>query len=1018
MKKNILKLRPVSLFILISILQLFIISKAQSSSCNWAYGFGGSGSDWGINIKLDGQNNLLTSGTFSGSVDFDPSVGTQILNFINGCRFLQKLDVDGNLLWVKQFGDLGNCTSILGSLEVDAQNNIYISGYFDGNFDADPSAASYILNGGSGSHFIIKLNTNGNFIWAKSFLNVQPQSVKSDMTVDQDLNVLLTGKFNNTVDFDPGASVYNLTSNGNYDVFVLKLDSLGNFLWAKSFGGSFEDEGLVIATDSVGNVYTAGLFKGTVDFDPGAGVYNINANVPSSGGSHLYISKLDINGNFMWSKSWINPNAGNNSDFSQMLIHNNKLTVSGSLFVGTFTFSSGQTVIANSEDIFIFSIDLNGGFTWAKTIGGANNQTSTDMAVDSAGNYFLTGNFGGTTDFDASPAVQNLTPQGSNDIFILKLDEQGDYLYARSFGGNWSDFGWSIVAGIDNNVFLTGIFQDTVDFDPDGPIYNIISNGNYDGYVFNYHYFPSEITNTNVSCFGGNDGQATAIVTGNPNTYTYQWSNGQTTQTANNLFAGAYSVTVTDQQLCTISVSVLITQPTVLAGTVSSTINTQCSGVCNGSATMIANGGTSPYTYLWDVSANSQTTSTAGNICNGAYSVLVTDNNGCTITKNVTVNVASIVSSQIALTNLAAVDLVNVSPSFAAYYLYNLPTTINPPASNPRNFVDPGKRARFKVECRNTKSNGSSVVSGICKVRSNNPYISITDTSSALNNIAYNAYAWSADEFEIDIDPNTPPGTNAYIDFIVQETLIDYATTCIAIPITPLVYSPTTIGTIDDDSNPDSQGNNNDQCEPAEIIEFYPWLNNVSTLNAEYVRGRFENLDNHSFINIWNNVPGVGGTVYDATWWNYLFAQPQVINANSINTTPEFDFVFNYNATNVVNNFKLYMVMAGGFNLFQGNALSLVQWTLPYTFNNTTVSIDDEIENNKIFKIYPNPTTGNLQLVFDGLQVINVKVLNQLGMVLFQTENAVLDLSKFSKGIYYIQVQFMDRIITKKVVLE
>jgi 6-phosphogluconolactonase (cycloisomerase 2 family) len=356
---------------------------------------------------------------------------------------------------------------------------------------------------------------------------------------------------------------------------------------------------------------------------------------------------------------------------------------------------------------------------------------------------------------------------------------------------------------------------------------------------------------------------------------------------------------------------------------------TKCSGPCSGTASVVVTNGAAPYSYLW---SNGQITNTASFLCQGS-TVTVTDNKGCKTNSNINSLTFSNPNPNIYLTNLAAIDQAKLSPAFASFYSYNLPTTINANPSNPRNFVDAGKKARFKVECTNQKANGQSIVSGICKVRSNSPYIKITDSSSALNNIGWSNKAWSADEFEIDIDPKTPPGQSVYIDFVVQENGQDYATTCISIPVSPLVYSTTTAATIDDDNNPDSKGNDNDICDPNETIEFYPWLDNITALNAEYVRGRFENLDNHSFIKIWNDTQGVNTRVFDATWWNYSFAKPQTINSLSTNTTPEYDFVFNYKNNTTAGDFKLYMVMAGGFKLFNGDALSLVQWSLPFNFS-------------------------------------------------------------------------------------
>lgn len=529
----------------------------------------------------------------------------------------------------------------------------------------------------------------------------------------------------------------------------------------------------------------------------------------------------------------------------------------------------------------------------------------------------------------------------------------------------------------------------------------------------------SSITNTNVTCYGGNNGMATAFAIGGIPPYTYSWDTSpvQTSATINNLTAGSYSVTVSDSIGCTaFSTGVTINEPAPLSlywETTGSNPNTKCSGACNGAQNVSAFGGTAPYAFQWDLLAHNQTTQIATQLCQGNYFLTITDTMGCTVTDSITVGFNSIVHPEIFLTNLAAVDQLSVSPSFTAYYSYNLPPSINPPVSNPRNFVDAGKKARFKVECSNQKMNGQSVVSGICKVRSNSPYITVTDSSSILNNIGWNNKTWSADEFEIDIKANTPAGSNAYIDFVVQENGQDYATTCIAIPISPLVYSPTTPLTIDDDNNPDSQGNDNEICDPNEIIEFYPWLNNISTLNAEYVRGRFENLDNHSFINIWNNVAGagVGVTVYNAGWWNYAFNQPAIINAGAVNTTPEYDFVFNYNTATTVNNFKLYMVMAGGFKLFSGTALSLVQWSVPYTFNASggASSVDDKLQSTNYLNAYPNPTTDLITIENKQPKlVLPYVILNSLGNQVLTGNLAgattTVDINNLLPGIYLLQV--------------
>ncbi|MDG2907500.1 MAG: SBBP repeat-containing protein [Acidimicrobiales bacterium] len=113
------------------------------------------------------------------------------------------------------------------------------------------------------------------------------------VAVDSSGNVYTAGLFRHTVDFDPGAGTTNLTSNGNYDGFVSKLDSSGDLVWAKSFGDTGTDGGYSVAVDSSGNVYTAGYFSDTVDFDPGSGT----AELTSNAGVDAFVLKLDSSGN-------------------------------------------------------------------------------------------------------------------------------------------------------------------------------------------------------------------------------------------------------------------------------------------------------------------------------------------------------------------------------------------------------------------------------------------------------------------------------------------------------------------------------------------------------------------------------------------------------------------------------------------------------------------------------------------------------------------------------------------------
>ena len=124
------------------------------------------------------------------------------------------------------------------------------------------------------------------------------------IAVDAAGNVYTTGYFGGTADFDPGPGTYNLTSAGTYEMFISKLDSSGNFIWAKQMGGNSSLDyatGLSITLDAAGNIYSTGPLEGTVDFNPGPGVFTLSA-IGVNRTRASFVLKLDADGNFIWAK--------------------------------------------------------------------------------------------------------------------------------------------------------------------------------------------------------------------------------------------------------------------------------------------------------------------------------------------------------------------------------------------------------------------------------------------------------------------------------------------------------------------------------------------------------------------------------------------------------------------------------------------------------------------------------------------------------------------------------------------
>jgi hypothetical protein len=319
-----------------------------------------------------------------------------------------------------------------------------------------------------------------NFTWAKQIGGIANDNPWI-MTVDASGSVYTTGYFQGTVDFDPGPGIYSLTSvGGSWDIFVSKLDASGNFSWAQQFGGASNNQGRSIAVDPFGNIYTTGAFVGTVDFDPGVGIHNLI----SSGGSDIFVSKLDASGNFVWAKQM--GGLSSEDGFSIAVdIFGNLFT--GGRFTGTADFDPGAGIYnlasTGSSDIFISKLDTSGNFIWAKQMGGATTDIARSIDVDVSGNVYAIGAFNDTADFDPGLGIYTLIPVFNDDIFVLKLDSSGNFVWAKQMGGMYFDSGISIAVDVPGNIYTTGYFGGTGDFDPGIGTYNLTTMGSDDIFV-------------------------------------------------------------------------------------------------------------------------------------------------------------------------------------------------------------------------------------------------------------------------------------------------------------------------------------------------------------------------------------------------------------------------------------------------------------------------------------------------------------------------------------------------------
>jgi hypothetical protein len=391
------------------------------------------------------------------------------------------LYASGDFVWAKSMGGPSGASGDRSfGVAVDANSNVYTIGSFNGTVDFDPGpGTSNLTSVGGEDIFISTLDNSGNFIWARS-IGGTGIDVADDVALDSSGNIYATGFFSGIADFDPGAGTAFLTSAGNFEIFVSKFDSSGNFVWAKSMGGPGEDRGYSLAADASGNVYLTGTFSGSADFDPGVGTTNLNSN----GLGDIFVSKLDSSGDFAWAKS---TGSGGIDAGQGLAVDASGNVYTTGYFGGNADFDPGAGVAIlthiSSLDIFVSKLDTSGNFAWAKGMGAWSDDRGHSIAVDSNGNVYTTGYFGDTVDFDPGAGTANLISTGSADIFFSKLDGSGNFAWAKILGGTNYDLGNSIIVDASGNVYTTGSFEFTADFDPSAGTSNLVSAGSYEIFI-------------------------------------------------------------------------------------------------------------------------------------------------------------------------------------------------------------------------------------------------------------------------------------------------------------------------------------------------------------------------------------------------------------------------------------------------------------------------------------------------------------------------------------------------------
>jgi PKD-like domain/Beta-propeller repeat len=515
-------------------------------------------------------------------------------------------------------------------ITTDVFGDIYTIGYFEESVDFDPGPDVYELSSnGETDIFVTKLNANGQFVWAYSF-----GSSESDfglgIKTDTSGNVYLTGGFKEAIDFDPGLGTYFLSSIDSDDIFVLKLDPAGSFIWARNMGGASSSAAYSIAVDDAGNVYTTGYFTETADFDPGSGIYNLTANGNAVWVEDIFISKLNSNGDFVWAKSI----GGQLEDIGKSIALDsaNNVYISGYFESDSVDFDPGlnqfNIAVQGYRDAFITKLTSNGDFIWTKTIGALN---GLDITIGEGGNVYATGGyFVGNIDLD--PGSGTSYTSDSSGLFVLKLDTNGDYLWAKLIDAS-PPVAWKNPIAIDKdyNVYTSGRFVGTVMFDPDTGTFYV--SGNNDAFVTKLNKDGSFIWTSSFTGIWGGRGRAIVLD---------DWDNIYTTGSFFNAVdfdpdTSVYElIAVCDSD---IFVHKMRQQPCTASPTINST-NTSFS-ICNGDSihlSAVLPSGIAGFSYAWNTGATSDAIVVAPDVAT-TYSVAVYFSPSCSDTASVVVTV-------------------------------------------------------------------------------------------------------------------------------------------------------------------------------------------------------------------------------------------------------------------------------------------------------------------------------------------------------------------------------------------
>lgn len=350
----------------------------------------------------------------------------------------------------------------------DRNGNVFAGGFFNDTIDLNGAApGGTMIAVDQTDIFFARFDSSGNLIWNIHLGTTGPEFLTS-INIDSSGRVLITGTFQDPMDFDPGPASAVIAPTGFKNLFVACYDTAGNYQWAKRIGGNVVTESSDMAVDPSGEILLLGRFLGNCDFDPSALSMVLFGSCNS-----MFIGRYDANGNYINVIPFYDSLVGVAID----------VTAQGDIYVaGSFTGDAdvdpdtANTVLLSTDvflsDAFFAKYTANGDYIWAKQIAGPGSEYATAMQCDAAGMLFLSGHFNDTVDFDPGAGTHFKASSGV-DAFIAKYDSNGTLSWVNTMGWTGHDEIQSLDFTPDGDICAAGRFYINCDVDPSANVVNL-----------------------------------------------------------------------------------------------------------------------------------------------------------------------------------------------------------------------------------------------------------------------------------------------------------------------------------------------------------------------------------------------------------------------------------------------------------------------------------------------------------------------------------------------------------------